>query len=243
VSDELRYIVRRFNWRWAGPCFIRAPGEIRVAWLDTAADAEAERLRRETDARAKVNPFRCGPAFHYLSTFPEPVFRDWLQDADIDPPTGTGPTGTGIDVWATWWERAGNRLSANKKSRVWDGLNRVRFHDVIVRQPCEIGYAVVRVMWYWNDEPFDECNSESGGGEPLVVFRSRHRAEQELIRRSRELRSQVHSPSQLEWYGGWRDPDRWHETGRFPETRLDAADAPLFEIVEMDLFASGGDRV
>lgn len=31
MTDDLHYTVRRFNWRWAGSCFMRLPGETRLA--------------------------------------------------------------------------------------------------------------------------------------------------------------------------------------------------------------------
>ena len=62
MSDALRFVVRRLNWRPAGDRFIRLPGEVRLSSFDTLEAAEADRAAREAEVRARVNPFTCGTA-------------------------------------------------------------------------------------------------------------------------------------------------------------------------------------
>jgi hypothetical protein len=169
-SDEQRYIVRRFNWRWAGTCFVRAPGEHRVAWFDTPDEADADRWRRELEVRGRINPFECGPAFHYLSTMPEPIYLDWLMDADVIPPEPIN----GVRPWGEWWDGAKQALAHGQVAHVWEGLNRVRFFDVITRRPSDVAFAVIRMMWEYNDYTYEPGEE---GGEPLRVFRRRENAE------------------------------------------------------------------
>ena len=225
MSDELKWIVRRFNWKACheGNQLRQAPGEHRVAWFDTETDARAECLRREAAVRERVNPFRCGPAFHYLSTFPEYAFRDWLMDAGITPPAGTDQS-----VWAGWWDAG---LPDELRAKVWEGLNRVRFHDVIARRPSEVAYAVVQVLWDYQDDfysPGDE------GGRITTVYRTRHRAEAEAARLSEVAWTDWGGHEGL-YSDRWRDED-WPLVRE--ETVSELRGVPQYEVIEIDLHRS-----
>lgn len=222
MPDDLRYIVRRFNWKAMDDSqeLRKAPGEHRVAWFDTEDDARTECARREATVRERVNPFRCGPAFHYLSTFPEYAFRDWLMDADITPPAC--PT---LSEWVAWWDAG---LPEEHRAKVWEGLNRVRFHDVISRRPSQTAYAVVQILWDYQDDfysPGDE------GGRFTTAFRTRERAEAECARLSRA--------AMTDW-GGHEGlyTDRWRED-KWPfvreETVSELKNAPQYEVIEIDV--------
>lgn len=222
MSDELRWIVRRFNWKCChdGKQLRQAPGEHRVAWFDTEADALADCRRRERSVRERVNPFHCGPAFHYLSTFPEYAFRDWLRDDDIEPPDVTT-----LDAWADWWEWP--PLGPSARAKVWEGLNRVRFHDVISRRPSQVAYAVVQVMWDYQDDFYSPGEE---GGRVTAVYRTRARAEGESVR--------LNATARQEWteYGCGLYADRWL-SDQWPLVRETTGDdtAPMYEVMEIDL--------
>lgn len=223
MSDTPNWIVRRFNWKCChdGKQLRQAPGEHRVAWFGTEADAVAECRRREQSVRERVNPFHCGPAFHYLSTFPEYAFRDWLLDADITPPDGTG-----LNAWADWWEWPPFGPSA--RAKVWEGLNRVRFHDVIARRPSEVAYAVVQVLWDYLDDFFSPGDE---GGRVTTIYRTRQRAEEEAAKLSETARQRWRGE-----YGCGLYADRWlsNEWPLIRETTGDET-APQYEVIEIDL--------
>lgn len=228
MSDAPRFVVRRFNWRWAGTCFVRAPGDHRVAWFDTRDAADADAWRRETEVRGRVNPFACGPAFHYLSTLPEPIYLDWLRDADVIPPE---PAADGKRQWPAWWDATRPTLSESQEFRVWEGLNRVRFFDVIARRPSQVAYAVVRIVWEYNDyfyEPGDE------GGKTVRAFRTRERAEAHRA----TLEATDWPRVQGATFENWRDESNWphgpNEEGSRPTGTLQE-DVTLFEVVEIDI--------
>lgn len=175
------FVVSRGNWRPAGRTgvWVRLPGEVRVAAFPTAEAAHAAAATREIDARGKVNPFRLGATWADRTTLPEPIFRDFVRDADLDPPAAD---------WAAWWD-AGT-FSESQRGRVWEGLDRLRFFRVDERPVRLTAFAVIRVEWQYNDEwfyPGDE------GGAVTHAFRTRERAEAERARLDAEARA------------GWRD--------------------------------------
>jgi hypothetical protein len=230
-ADSLRYTVRRFNWRWAGQCFLPAPGEARIAWFDTPDEAEADCRRREREVRGRVNPFQCGPALHYLTTFPEPVFLDYLLDLGLTPPD---PQPDGRRRWAEWWDAEKEERTADQTAQVWEALNRVRFFDVIARRPSEVAYTVVQVLWDYNDvwyEPGDE------GGRPILAFRSRAKAEAHRQQLEAEAREGMAATGSGNCWMGLR---RW-QLSEWPRPAPDVASEPpvekmpFYEVVEIDL--------
>ena len=238
MADEVRFTVRRFNWRWAGTCFVRAPGEHRLATFDTADEAHADAWRREQEVRGRVNPFACGPAFHYLSTMPEPIYLDWLRDADITPPKQDS---TAKRPWAAWWDSTKTGLTESQIFRVWEGLNRVRFFDVIARRPSQVAYAVVRIVWEYNDnwmEPGEE------GGVPVQAFRKRENAEAqrvllEEVERARFAGREDEEPSHYSAFerNRWNDPFQVEhdERGFSVDDVVGFQNAVFYEVVEIDI--------
>jgi hypothetical protein len=222
--SAVRHIVRRFNWKRVSGGLLRAPGEHRVAWFDTDEVAFAECRRRELAVRGRVNPFRCGPTFPSLTTFPMPVFLDWLGDEGIESPEESYR----LADWIAWWDLEAAALSTAQRERVWEGLNRVRFHDVIQRRSDQVAYAVLRIMWNYLDD-FNEPGEE--GGRIETVYRTRAKAEAECTRLNVE--------GQREWgsapyfYVERWDDDLWPTA----ERRLGraVADATFFEVVEIDI--------
>ncbi len=227
TSDPIWHIVRQFNWLRAGAVFFRGPGERRVARFDTAEEAAADGRDRERRVRERYNPFRFGTAWHHLTTLPPPVFRDWLMDADITPPPAEE-----VADWRPWWEAVKGELTPARFARVWDGLNRVRFHDVIARRPAEIAYCVNRVLWDYDDSWYYAGHE---GGEPLTLYRTRERAERERERLEAELRANPRE-RRTDWGYFPRDPERFLEfTGEADSSSVVHQDAPQYEVVEVDL--------
>jgi hypothetical protein len=236
MSDAPRFVVRRLNWRPAGDRFIRLPGEVRLGSFDALEPAEAERTAREAEVRARVNPFKCETAWHALTTFPQPVFLDWLQDRGVLPPvawTARAAAGVPLDEWAEWWQRIGHVLDAEQVAHVWAGLNRVRFFETIERPASAVAFAVVRVMWEWNDSWY-EPGAE--GGRTVRAYRSRERAEAE--------RQRLETEARREWGDHWVEARRWElgawpalgdEVGTESNKAFDQIGVHLYEVVEIDL--------
>ena len=170
----VRFVVKRLNWSesYDGK-LTRRPGEVAVASFATLEEADAERLKREEEARKKVNPFACGAAVHYWTHLDEPRLRDWLMDRGIDPPE---PKKDAAANWSAWWKKSQKALGPAKRAAVWEALDKVRFFAVREEPVRPVGYAVVMVNWEYNDEYYD-ANAEEG--EVVQVFRSRERAEAE----------------------------------------------------------------
>lgn len=167
MATTVRHVVSRLNWRESVGVWCRLPGDTRVASFVAADDAAADRATREQAARERLNPFRCGTAWHERTAMPEPVFRDYLQDADIAPPEDGEP-------WAEWWEATAPTLTPDQKSRVWEGLTGLRFYTIEERPSRPVAYAVVRINWQYNDEWY---YPDAEGGTVEALYRTRARAE------------------------------------------------------------------
>lgn len=224
-----RFVVRRLNWRPAGEYFIRLPGEVRLGAFDTFDAADGDRRTREAEVRARVNPFKCGTAWHALTALPEAVFRDWVRDTGLEPPPAGAPTD-----WLAWWDGTQDARTAEQTERVWDGLTRVRFFDVLERPAGEVAFAVVRVMWEYNDAWY-EPGAE--GGRTVKAFRSRERADAECARLEAEGRRQWYDRCRIE-AGRWELAD-WpalgDRSGVDSEKAFGRIGVRLYEVVEIDL--------
>jgi hypothetical protein len=205
------FVVSRLNWRvdW-NRGFVRAAGDARVSAFADFATAETDRAAREAAAREVVNPFRCGGTWGERSHMPEPVFRDFIADAGIEPPTlvpvptthpdgrpvtpperrklerEAPPPGTFRD-WTAWWDAVAPALSAEQRGRVWEGLDRVRFFRVEERPVRQIGFVVLQIEWNYNDEWYFP---PSEGGGAYHAYRTRERAEVECAKLNAEAREQ-----------------------------------------------------
>ena len=237
MSDAPRFVVHRLNWRQAGGGFVRLPGGTRVAAFHTFEEADLDRALREEEVRARVNPFKCGTTWHALTTLPQPIFLDWLQDGGLLPMeawTTRAADNISLRAWAEWWQRIGHTLTAEQTAHLWEGLNHVRFFDVIERTASQVAFAVVRVMWEYNGswyEPGEE------GGRTVRAFRSRECAEAERERLEADARCGWHANVRLsarrwkleEW------PTLGDGVGTECDEALDRIGVPLYEVVEIDL--------
>lgn len=230
MSDATRFVVRRLNWRWVDGYCVRLPGEVRLASFDTRDAADADRADREAEVRGRLNPFHCGTTWASLTTFPESVFADWLTDAGLTPPKARGK-----GAWVGWWHEGQVSWSAHQREQVWAALDRVRFFEVIERRASAVAFAVVCVMWEYNDTWY-EPGAE--GGRTVSAYRSRERAEAERQRLEAEARagwgSEYRSVSVRRW-----ELEQWPTLG--PDVGTDFHEAfdelrvPLYEVVEIDL--------
>jgi hypothetical protein len=212
TAPATHFVVSRLTWRTAGyGCtFVRLPGETRVAVFADFDSAEADRVKRETAARTIVNPFRCGTTWGERSHMPEHVFRDFIKDAGLEPPTidevpetdEAGkpltwparkakleeilPPGT-YRSWEAWWEAVSPTLSAEQVARVWEGLDRLRFFRVEERPVRAVAYVVVEIQWNYNDEWY---YPPAEGGGAHTAYRTRERAEVECARLNAEAREE-----------------------------------------------------
>jgi hypothetical protein len=233
------FVVSRLTWRPAGYArmFVRLPGETRVAAFADFDSAEADRAKRELAARATVNPFRCGTNWGERSHMPEAVFRDFIKDAGIEPPTIVEPPTTDEDgkplsrqarrlkqkeppppetfrSWDSWWDAVGPTLSAERVARVWEGLDRVRFFSVEERPVRTVAYVVVEISWSYNDEWY---YPPAEGGGAHSAYRTRERAEAECARLNHEAR------------------ERWRDALNLPEAEDEPEGMPGYEAYPFDM--------
>lgn len=178
-----RFVVKRLNWveEYRGQRS-RRPGEVAVASFGTFEEADADRARRESERRDRVNPFECGTAVQYWTHLDEPRLRDWLMDHGIEPPKAKkgGPTN-----WPAWWKKHQKLLGAEKRASVWEALDKVRFFAVREEPVRPVGYAVVEINWEYNDTYY---NADPEGGQLMTVYRTRERAEAVCAARNEETR-------------------------------------------------------
>src|SRR5262245_19515089 len=126
-TPSATHFVVRLNWRRAGSVFVRVPGERRVDVFPDGDAATARVRQLEAEARGKVNAFCCGAVWAGRCSMPEPVFRDFIRDAGVDPPADT-------DL-AKWWAAVAADVTPEANVHLWHWL----FTD-------HRFYAVVRVL-------------------------------------------------------------------------------------------------
>jgi hypothetical protein len=200
TKQPTHFVVERLNWRRAdGERFYRYPGSTRIASFDSADEAEKFRRDNEAIARAAVNPFAGSLASPTEQTsLPENVFCDWLTDHGIDPPKQAKKTGQ--RDWSAWWEKSSKKWNDAQRSSVWDRLDRVSFFRVSERPKRPVVYAVVKVVWGYNDEWY---YPGSEGGETLTVYRSHDKAE--------KVAAEMNSDAREEWGMAFTDFDMGYE--------------------------------
>jgi hypothetical protein len=176
MSDDVRYIVRRFNWRFLqqtadGSWYVRLPGATLVAAFDSPDDAETYRWEREQAIRRRVNPFRCGTDLTDLTHLPAYAFKDYLLDDDVRPAKGDSFAQV---RWDKWWDRNACLWNEDRRQRVWDVLDRVRFFEVS-EQPIGVLNVAVEPV-FPNSLGFGDRPRRSEGGRPRRGFGSREDA-------------------------------------------------------------------
>jgi hypothetical protein len=173
-----RYTVRRRNWHPTGDGYVRLPGDAFVAGFDDPADAARLAERLEAAARSRIaNPFRCGRRWADLSTLPEFALADWLLDAGLSPPSARTD---GTRNWTAWWDDRSKFWTAAQVARVYDGLDRLRFYDVVARPPDRTAFVAVEPLWRqaterdpsfrYDDLERDAYHAGGDGGRPVRAF-------------------------------------------------------------------------
>lgn len=163
MADETVFRVRRARWLRAGDGWLRLPGETVVATHPTAAAAEADRVRREATARRVVQPFRCGTGLWSRTSLDADRLHDWFLDAGVEPPADRD--------WAAWWDAHEAGLSDAAWSRLWAGLDRLRFFDVVAEPALPVVHVVLEIRWY-EDEYEGVVTAEPEGGTPTEAHRT-----------------------------------------------------------------------
>jgi hypothetical protein len=220
------FVVTRDNWRRRDAGWRRGEGEFRLATFDTPERAEADRARRQGQARLRVNPFECGPVAE-LSSWPEAVLLDWVQDAGLTPPEPK----EGKRDWAAWWQGVAPRAAADQLLKVWEALDRVCFYRVAERPAGPVGHVLLGAYFQSTDTLFrNQClYLEDEGGEVLAVYRTREGAELA----GRQMKQRL---------GG--DRRRWLPSGIDPLDpeavwRWVIQGSPLTDVVEVELSGVG----
>lgn len=157
-GDELTvYLVRwakcwhhRPRWRGAIGYTPLPGGGVLKAFADPAA---AEGFLAEAEAAARragpaVNPFGYSESsdpdqclkFHHLglggfTSMPEPIFRDWLQDAGLAPPAVDRDGFGALLRWGWWWEKAAPDMTPGQRARAWEAFDKVRLFEVVKVPP------------------------------------------------------------------------------------------------------------
>ncbi|MEZ6140941.1 MAG: hypothetical protein R3B84_10255 [Zavarzinella sp.] len=224
MGNRTQFIVRQRNWLYVHEkVFARAPGERVIAHYENAADAEADCLQRESAVRAQWNPFWFGTTLHHLTTFPIPILRDWLQDAGLSPPDSTD-----IADWAKWYEELPR--SPEQTHHLWQGLNRLQFHDVVARDPDKTAYAIMEIVWSYDDQYYHAAHE---GGKVQKVYRNREAADQECQRLISLYRQQMGLPHRGTYSRNHAEALK-NEYSEIERIRLENQ-LPPYEVVEIDV--------
>jgi hypothetical protein len=120
-----------------------APSRLMKAFTDPLA---AENYRQEVERGVRTPPSQANPFHGFresevegqqlrkladLTSFPEPIFADWLRDADLTPPklpsSGELPGGD----WADWWDANAPHMTDSQRARVWRALDKLRFFEIV----------------------------------------------------------------------------------------------------------------
>lgn len=186
--NESQFIVRRLGWHQNphGDNYTRRlPTAEPVAYYDTFDEAEYDRRRREYQTRTGENPFRFGGATLYFQTSLDgPRLHDWLLDGGIEPP---------IDQlrhrdWREWWDAFAHTWSESELAHAWQGLDKVRFFDVVEEEPTEIFRVVVEVQFANGNRAFLDADRE--GGTPIGIYRNARTALAACEQLNRERRGE-----------------------------------------------------
>ncbi len=92
------------------------------------ADNYASDCRREGRGMPDVNPFYVFAPRHAmysdLTSYPYPVFHDWLLEAEIEPPRDANQTPP-ISEWAEWYAHHYHRWTKKQLACVWKALDQI----------------------------------------------------------------------------------------------------------------------
>ncbi len=78
---------------------------------------------------ARDNPFDYEEEFAEVTSFDEPVFRDWLED--LTGLRGPEPDKTGRADWQTWFAENQDRLTLDQRRRIWEQMDLVELFRIV----------------------------------------------------------------------------------------------------------------
>ncbi|SRR6266545_4209749 len=103
----------------------------------------------EVPPPAGANPFMCFrsaarggyfsgalPELESLTSFPEPVFLDYVRDLDLTPPPvkkkrPAFEKAYSLRDWDGWWEENAPHMSDAQRAQIWKALDRLEFYEVV----------------------------------------------------------------------------------------------------------------
>jgi hypothetical protein len=95
----------------------------------TREEAEEYRRRREREWWSWANPFDWEEDFEGVTSFAEPVFRDWLYD--LTGLHGPDPDSDGHGDWQAWFNQVADQLGPQQRERIWEQMDRVELYRVV----------------------------------------------------------------------------------------------------------------
>ncbi len=147
-----------YNWDWDQPdatTWGGHPARHPLAVFDTNEEVRRylQQWRRDVGMIPTFNPF--DPAFWHrqsisedgcflhevevervedLTSFPVPIFQDWLLEAGLELPRPQRPTEPNpLNRWAQWYEEGRSKWTSSQLRQVWKALDKVKpFHVVEV---------------------------------------------------------------------------------------------------------------
>ena len=135
MSDNTTWLVRRFHWRRFSTLpetrYVRLPGAVTVAEFGDREEAEADRWRRELAVRERVNPFHCGFDLADCTHLPNYAFKDFLLDDSVRPAKYDSYARVN---WGKWWDTYSPGWNFDRRNRIWEALDKVRFFEVVGRE-------------------------------------------------------------------------------------------------------------
>jgi hypothetical protein len=134
VYVVLRVAYERTPWDDAGKLyeesFVEDQRAGRPERAFTARSAAEAYLRKQQQrVWCRNNPFDYEEEFAEVTSFDEPVFRDWLEDL-----TGLrGPEAdeTGRADWQSWFGEVQDRLTRDQRCRIWEQMDRVELYRIV----------------------------------------------------------------------------------------------------------------
>ncbi len=168
--SEPPFIVRRSVWHQNphGDNYTRRlPTAETIARHATFEEAEYDRRRREQAARSGENPFRFGGAALYFQTsLDAPRLHDWLLDGNIEPPSDQ----LRHRDWREWWDAFAHTWTEEQLNHAWEGLNKVRFFDVVEELLTATFHVVVELQFANLNQAVLDADRE--GGTPNRIYRN-----------------------------------------------------------------------
>jgi hypothetical protein len=70
--------------------------------------------------------------YDQITSFPEPVFDDWLRDQGLTPATPHFPDRQrSSSDWYHWWRSVAGTLIIEQRREIWKGFDQVRFYEIV----------------------------------------------------------------------------------------------------------------